>query len=725
MRVVLLSLWLVLVLAALSSPRVAADAGSGSVSSEASSGKGGDAVYVGDSSNNSKTEVTPKPDAAKYLVSKNLIESLVFVGSAADPRACIALLVALQYVLAPAHCLAQIDPQASVSEWTVSFGFKAVPYNVTSQTQDSSRGDGDDDQQEETPGKLVGRFEAAERIVVAVASVTYQPDFLLNNSSAAVAVHDWAVVKLAHAVPQNLVRLTKLFLEPRKTVFASATSLIGVLRIDRVSLAVTFVNDNFLLENDRCGVAMTKASDEADAEQESEFLCSVPRRPEERVVDSNSKHWSILVFIAYLSTMFPIGFSTSSSHVDTVSSSPYQLFTFTTEVTKHFINSATNSSVIYIPSRIIIGDEETLTPELMFMAGVRSIRRDQNECGASLVSSNFVLTAAHCVEDTTATRWVSIGTAFSDGVDYGEQIKVLRVILHPEYDHSAMKNDLALLELKYPSIQAPVALYDSQQFPVLPRSGQILGFGATLGAKFSDVLLSAQVNVIASNHACMQLTPDIIDDSMFCAIGQKGADACTGDSGGPLIVEETESGGKKKYLLGVVSYGRGCASGAPGVYANVAYGAAFIKSVLSSSKSKIAVVSVPTSASSPSPSASPVSSTSDTNSITSLSSSSSSQQSSTAPAPATDTAAVSYTFQVPVTLSVSVQSALIDFLGASELSNIDSSYVKALLGGKTIVFESSASLEALKAILTKCSDSTLSQRTSRFNTSSNEQNSSC
>lgn len=104
---------------ALSSPRVAADAGNGSASRRASSHEGGDAVYVGDSSSSSET--------ATYLVSKDLIESLVFVSSAAAPRACIALLVAPQYVLVPAHCLAQVDPQASVSEWTVSFGFKAVP----------------------------------------------------------------------------------------------------------------------------------------------------------------------------------------------------------------------------------------------------------------------------------------------------------------------------------------------------------------------------------------------------------------------------------------------------------------------------------------------------------------------------------------------------------------------------------------------------------------------
>jgi len=54
---------------------------------------------------------------------------------------------------------------------------------------------------------------------------------------------------------------------------------------------------------------------------------------------------------------------------------------------------------------------------------------------------------------------------------------------------------------------------------------------------------------------------DITKD-MICASGP-GRDACTFDSGGPLV-----SDGK---LVGIVSFGRGCASpDYPGVYVNVA-----------------------------------------------------------------------------------------------------------------------------------------------------------
>ncbi|GAB9466876.1 Trypsin protease gip [Globisporangium polare] len=758
MRVALLSLWLVLAGLALSAPRVAADAseagsgsGSGAIGSSGGNGAGivdlgGDAVYAGDSSSSSSSEFdpTPEPNPATYLVPKELVESLVFVGSAGSPHTCVALLVAPLYVLAPAHCLTQIEP-SSVNEWVVSLGFEAVPSNDTSQTQDG----GDSDTQDESVGELVGRFAPAAVVErIAVASVAYQPGFLQENSNpssntAIVPVSDWAVVELARSIPKELTSPTKLSRVSYEVVFASATSLIGVLRVDRTSLDITFVNDNFAFANDRCGIATDTAAIDNNATEtttaESEFLCSAPRRPEERVVIGSSKHWSLLVFTTFINSVLPIGFATdSSSHVDAVnssSSSIYQAFTFTTETTKQFIDAATNSSVIYSPTRIILGNPETLTPDLMFMAGVRAIRRGQNECGASLVSSSFVLTAAHCVEDTTASRWVSVGTAFSDGVDYGEQIKVQRVVLHPEYDHSAMKNDLALLELKYPSIQTPVTLYERRQFPVLPRSGQILGFGATSNAdaELSDVLLSAQMDVIASNHECMQLTPDIIDASMFCATGQNGADACGGDSGGPLLVQETDGG--KKYLLGVVSYGRGCGSGAPGVYANVSYGAAFIKSVINAGSTlpEATVMPVPTSVPSPSspstsvpspssPSTSPASAAGDTNSVTTLSPSSSSSQrsSGTATAPAAATtkplAAAQFTFQVPANLSANVQSALVEFLTGG-LSNIDSSYVKALLEDKTIVFESSASLESLEEILREHSDSALSQRSSRFETS--------
>merc|ERR1711879_900783 len=58
----------------------------------------------------------------------------------------------------------------------------------------------------------------------------------------------------------------------------------------------------------------------------------------------------------------------------------------------------------------------------------------------------------------------------------------------------------------------------------------------------------------------------------------KGTDTCQGDSGGPLAVPENG----KYTLVGVVSYGMGCASSSPGIYARVQGFLPWIKNLISS-----------------------------------------------------------------------------------------------------------------------------------------------
>ena len=63
-----------------------------------------------------------------------------------------------------------------------------------------------------------------------------------------------------------------------------------------------------------------------------------------------------------------------------------------------------------------------------------------------------------------------------------------------------------------------------------------------------------------------QYTSSDVTPRMICA-ADTGKDSCQGDSGGPMIVHDNENGDDHYSVVGVVSWGIGCAQAdAPGVY---------------------------------------------------------------------------------------------------------------------------------------------------------------
>jgi len=59
-----------------------------------------------------------------------------------------------------------------------------------------------------------------------------------------------------------------------------------------------------------------------------------------------------------------------------------------------------------------------------------------------------------------------------------------------------------------------------------------------------------------------------LHSSEVCAGGEIGKDACTGDGGSPLVCQ-SDTG--RWTVVGLVTWGVGCGSDTPGVYANVGY----------------------------------------------------------------------------------------------------------------------------------------------------------
>ena len=163
-----------------------------------------------------------------------------------------------------------------------------------------------------------------------------------------------------------------------------------------------------------------------------------------------------------------------------------------------------------------------------------------------------------------------------------------KVIPHPEYNETLNINDVALCKLNSPVYidqqHTKLIVNNDPNEPVTGNNnnngeewkGDILttmGFGEDKWkGNLQDTLNDVSVTYI-SNELCSQqnLTTKITPDMLCAGYVNGGKDACTGDSGGPIVKKIITEGGPTKHLLvGVVSFGYKCAKpNRPGGYARV------------------------------------------------------------------------------------------------------------------------------------------------------------
>ncbi|XP_058058877.1 protein masquerade [Anopheles bellator] len=219
---------------------------------------------------------------------------------------------------------------------------------------------------------------------------------------------------------------------------------------------------------------------------------------------------------------------------------------------------------------------------------------NQYLCGAALIGTQWVLTAAHCVTNIVRSGdaiYVRVGDydlTRKYGSPGAQTLRVATTYIHHNHNSQTLDNDIALLKL-----HGQAELRDGVCLVCLPARGvshaagkrcTVTGYGymgeagpIPLRVREAEIPIVSDAECIRKVNAVTEKI-FILPASSFCAGGEEGNDACQGDGGGPLVCQDDGF----FELAGLVSWGFGCGRvDVPGVYVKVSSFIGWINQIIS------------------------------------------------------------------------------------------------------------------------------------------------
>lgn len=244
---------------------------------------------------------------------------------------------------------------------------------------------------------------------------------------------------------------------------------------------------------------------------------------------------------------------------------------------------------------LILGGENANENEFTHMVLLGYGQRVENvqwQCGGSLISDRFVLTAGHCTvsRDGGPVSFALMGALKrTDTIDSSKLRSVKRFINGPGYNPPHRYHDIALVELDTPvnlnQFLVPACLHVAND-SVNDERASATGWGLTADrGNVADhlqkvILTKFTVDECSEKFPSNRLLKQGFDRATQICYGDKQLvkDTCQGDSGGPLQIKSKPI--HCMYMvIGVTSFGKKCGvAGDPGIYTRVSQYVPWIES---------------------------------------------------------------------------------------------------------------------------------------------------